>query len=87
MERPALAKELGAHGITVNAIAPGTIHTEATMRVVSPEMLALQRGRQCVDIEGQPEHLVDTLRYFVSEGARFVTGQTIFVDGGAIPHV
>jgi 3-oxoacyl-[acyl-carrier protein] reductase len=82
-----LARELGPQGITVNAIAPGTIHTAATMKVVSPAMLTRQRDRQCVDIEGQPEHLVDTLRYLVSDGASFVTGQTIFVDGGAEPRL
>jgi 3-oxoacyl-[acyl-carrier protein] reductase len=78
-----LARELGRHGITVNSIAPGTIHTAATMKVVSPQVLTTQRAKQSVDIEGQPEHLVDTLRWLVSDGAGFVTGQTVFVDGGA----
>lgn len=82
-----LARELGPLGITVNAIAPGTIHTDATLKVVKPEVLVRQRQRQCVDIEGQPEHLVDTLRYLVSDGAGFVTGQTLFVDGGAEPRL
>ena len=82
-----LSAELGRHGITVNAIAPGTIHTEATMSVVSDTVRTTQLARQNVDIQGQPHHLVATLRHLVSEGASFVTGQTIFVDGGAEPRL
>jgi NAD(P)-dependent dehydrogenase (short-subunit alcohol dehydrogenase family) len=71
----------------VNSIAPGLIHTAATMKVMSESRRGIQFDKQCVPIEGQPEHLVGTLRYLVGEGARFVTGQTIFVDGGAETRV
>jgi NAD(P)-dependent dehydrogenase (short-subunit alcohol dehydrogenase family) len=78
-----LAREFGGDGITVNSIAPGLIHTPATMTVVSESRRESQVAKQAVRIVGQPEHLVGTLRYLVSDGAAFVTGQTIFVDGGA----
>lgn len=82
-----LAQQLGGHGITVNAIAPGTIHTEATMKVVSPELRAQMIAREAVKIEAGPEELVGTLLYLCGDGARFVTAQTIFVDGGAVPRL
>jgi 3-oxoacyl-[acyl-carrier protein] reductase len=82
-----LAREFGRYGITVNAIAPGLIHTAATMKVMSDARREAQRAKQAVDVVGQPEHLVETLRYLVSDGAAFVTGQTIFVDGGAVIRV
>jgi 3-oxoacyl-[acyl-carrier protein] reductase len=82
-----LAKELGPHGITVNSIAPGTIHTEATMTVVPEQLRRAQLSRQAIPKEGMPEDLVGTLLYLVGEGSAWVTAQTIFVDGGAVPRV
>jgi NAD(P)-dependent dehydrogenase (short-subunit alcohol dehydrogenase family) len=81
------AHALGRHGVTVNAIAPGTIHTDATMKVVSDELREQMLGRQAVKIRGMPEDLVGTLLYLVGDGAAFVTGQTIFVDGGAVSRL
>jgi 3-oxoacyl-[acyl-carrier protein] reductase len=82
-----LAHQLGRKGVTVNAIAPGTIHTEATMKVVSAELRAQMIARAAVPIEAGPAELVGTLLYLCSDGASFVTGQTIFVDGGAVPRL
>jgi NAD(P)-dependent dehydrogenase (short-subunit alcohol dehydrogenase family) len=82
-----LARELGPHGITVNAIAPGAVHTDATMKVVSESMLEEMRSRAPIPIRAEPSELVGTLRYLVGDGAAWVTGQTIVVDGGAVPRL
>jgi NAD(P)-dependent dehydrogenase (short-subunit alcohol dehydrogenase family) len=81
-----LARELGAHNICVNAIAPGLTMSEAV--VDNPEWggsagdatvasRALKRAQQPADIVG-------TLLYLASEASDFVTGQTIVVDGGSV---
>ena len=74
--------------IRVNAIAPGFFITEQNRLIVSNEDGSLTpRGQQIVDNTpmgrfGQPEELVGTLLWLVSDGARFVTGTVIPVDGG-----
>jgi NAD(P)-dependent dehydrogenase (short-subunit alcohol dehydrogenase family) len=83
-----LARELGAHNICVNAIAPGLTMSEAV--VDNPEWggaagdatvasRALKRAQQPADIVG-------TLLYLASDASDFVTGQTIVVDGGSVMH-
>lgn len=75
------ARELGQHGITVNAIAPGLIHTEATMVTVSEAGRAALLSQQALKKEGQPGDLVAALRFFCSDGAGWVSGQVTIVDG------
>ncbi|WP_326828895.1 SDR family oxidoreductase [Streptosporangium sp. NBC_01810] len=75
------ARELGKHGITVNTIAPGLIHTEATMVTVSAEARAAMLAQQAVKKEGQPADLVAALRFFCSDEAGWVSGQVTIVDG------
>jgi NAD(P)-dependent dehydrogenase (short-subunit alcohol dehydrogenase family) len=81
-----LARELGAHDICVNAIAPGLTMSEAV--VDNPEWggaagdatvasRALKRAQQPADVVG-------TLLYLASDASDFVTGQTIVVDGGSV---
>jgi NAD(P)-dependent dehydrogenase (short-subunit alcohol dehydrogenase family) len=75
------ARELGKHGITVNAIAPGLIHTEATMVTVSEAGRAALLAQQALKQEGQPQDLVAALRFFCSDEAGWVSGQVTIVDG------
>jgi len=77
-----LAAELGPHGITVNAIAPGPIMTEAT-RLGVPAV-ALEQIAQNTPIakEGMPSDLRGALRFLTSDDAAWMTGQTLVVDGG-----
>jgi NAD(P)-dependent dehydrogenase (short-subunit alcohol dehydrogenase family) len=87
----ALATELGPHGITVNAIAPGLTRTPGTMsRQPDPhaiddpeEMVAFAQGQAIPRVE-RPEDLSGVLAFLASEDAGFVTGQTIWVDGGLV---
>ncbi len=77
-----LARELGPFGITVNAIAPGVIDTEATRMVVPADILS--KGVEATSLRriGHPEDLAPVVGFLCSEGAGYITGQTIIVDGG-----
>jgi NAD(P)-dependent dehydrogenase (short-subunit alcohol dehydrogenase family) len=77
-----LAKELGPHGITVNAIAPGVIDTDATRRVVPADVLETAVGMTALRRIGRPDDLTPVLAFLCSSGAGYITGQTIVVDGG-----
>ncbi len=84
-----LALELGPFGINVNAIAPGFIVTEmtdATARRVGVEPEAYREGAAAatpVRRVGQPEDIAATAAFLCSDEASFITGQTLYVDGGA----
>jgi 3-oxoacyl-[acyl-carrier protein] reductase len=77
----ALAVELGPKGITVNAIAPGLIETEMTENIralAGGEILA----RTALGRYGRAEEVAGAVAYLASEGAGFVTGTTLRIDGG-----
>lgn len=79
----ALARELGADDVTVNAIAPGIVRTPDTARV--PEQtLEAYRLRQAVPRIADPEDLASSLEYLVSRGSGQVTGVVLGVNGGRV---
>ena len=74
----ALAQEIGRKGITVNAIAPGFIKTDMTDGLNEAElknMVPLKRF-------GTPEEVAHTVGFLVTEGAAYITGEVISVNGG-----
>ena len=80
-----LASELGRDGIRVNCIAPGGTATEGYSQIMGGNMaIAEERAKatQLIAEQMTPEAMVGTLLHLVSDGARFVTGQTLVVDGG-----
>lgn len=83
----ALARELGADNINVNAITPGlTLSGPHQEGVLTPEQLADRRKRRCFQRDQYPEDLVGTVIFLSSADSDFMTGQTINVDGGALMH-
>jgi 3-oxoacyl-[acyl-carrier protein] reductase len=79
------ASELATTGITVNAIAPGPTETEL-FRVNSPVGSASeQRFLQGVPMRrlAQPDEIAAAIAFFASDDASYITGQTLFVDGGS----
>jgi len=79
-----LSAELAPQGVTVNAIAPGPIPTDALMSVVTQARLDSIAQNSPIARLGSTADLLHALRYLVSENASWVTGQTLLVDGGWI---
>ena len=77
----ALARELGPRGITVNSIAPGYLRTDMT-ETLSGDQLGQIVRRTPMGRLGTADDVVGALRYLLSDGAGFVTGQVLVVDGG-----
>ena len=82
-----MASELGKHGITVNAIGPGTIETDILNYLPQSEQDRL-RGQNLsktpVGRLGRPEDIVGAAIFLSSEEASYVSGITLFVDGGQL---
>ncbi|GAA6168195.1 3-oxoacyl-ACP reductase FabG [Sessilibacter corallicola] len=76
-----LAKEVGSRGITVNTVAPGFIDTDMT-KVLTDEQKAPMLAAIPLDRLGQPEEIASVVDFLVSDGAAYVTGETIHVNGG-----
>ena len=77
-----LAVELGPRGIRVNAVAPGSILTEATASLLSESDRA-ERARTIPGGRmGRPSDVADAIAYLASSAAEYVTGQVLYVDGG-----
>ena len=84
-----MAVELGAHGILVNAVAPGFMRTPMSMvdgvdETTTPEFLDwyVERGKIPLRRTGLPEDVSGTIVFLGSEYCRYMTGQLLVVDGG-----
>ncbi len=83
----ALAREIGRDEIRVNAIAPTAVVTEGTREFFGPKYegaLDVIKSGQAIRRNPEPDDLIGTLLWLVSDASRFVTGQTISVDGGTV---
>lgn len=76
-----VAKEVGSRGITVNAIAPGFIETDMTA-ALGDNVTDAVAERIALGRLGLPEEVASVVGYLASDGASYITGQTIVVDGG-----
>jgi 3-oxoacyl-[acyl-carrier protein] reductase len=89
-----LAAEVGPTGIRVNAIAPGFVETTMGVRhAIGPdgsvdrekaeEVIARERRRNPLRIEGQPEDVANAVLYLASDASRYMTGQVLHLNGGS----
>jgi NAD(P)-dependent dehydrogenase (short-subunit alcohol dehydrogenase family) len=78
-----LAREFGAHGITVNAIAPGLTEVEATAYVPAERHAFYLAGRALTRAQ-VPDDVTGPVLFLLSDAARFVTGQLLPVNGGFV---
>ena len=82
-----LARELGRDNIRVNALAPSAVMTEGTAEFLGDKLdrgLEVIRAGQSIQRTLEPGDLTGTVAWLVSDASRFVTGQTIAVDGGTV---
>ena len=78
-----LARELGSYNIRVNAIAPGFVRTDMTERRWSdPERLKQEEARIPLGRVAEPSDIVSVALFLASDASRYITGDTILVDGG-----
>jgi NAD(P)-dependent dehydrogenase (short-subunit alcohol dehydrogenase family) len=79
-----LAIEWGPKGVTVNAVGPGIIKTPLTKAYMEqfPDKVKASIANTPLGRLGEPEDVADVVAFLASEKARFITGQTIYVDGG-----
>ena len=78
----ALARELGADGVRVNTLLPGSVETEVPRATVTPDQVAGLIARQALHRRLQPDDIVGAVAFLVSDDAAMVTGQSVLVDGG-----
>ena len=78
----ALARRF-APGSTVNALAPGIIETPMPAHIIAERGDELRRGNPLGRF-GKPEEIAATIEFLLSQGAGYITGQTINVDGGTV---
>ena len=80
-----MALELAPSGVTVNVIAPGTIITDMNRSLHSDPDVAKERLRAIPMARfGQPGDIAETAMFLASEGAGYITGNAIYVDGGMV---
>ncbi|TFY57711.1 hypothetical protein EVG20_g8433 [Dentipellis fragilis] len=78
------ARELGPNGITVNSYAPGIVVTPLTLRNFGAEFLESQKPSCALGDHGTPEDIAALVSFLASKESRFITGQTIMIDGGRL---
>ncbi|MDE5688280.1 MAG: SDR family oxidoreductase [Paramuribaculum sp.] len=81
-----IATQYGKQGIRCNAVAPGIIMTGAVTENLDEATRRVFLEQNALDTLGQPEDIAATVRFLAGDGARYITGQTIIVDGGLTCH-
>jgi 3-oxoacyl-[acyl-carrier protein] reductase len=81
------ARELGPHGVTVNAISPGYVETERLRATLPPERLDALARQIPVGRIGTPAEIGSAVAFLASDGAAFVNGAVIDVHGGRMEYV
>ncbi len=76
-----MAKEVGSRGITVNTVAPGFIDTDMTKELNDDVKTAILGGIPLARL-GNPEEIAHAVSFLASEGASYITGETLHVNGG-----
>ncbi|MCF3101246.1 SDR family oxidoreductase [Streptomyces roseoverticillatus] len=80
----ALAKEIGERGITVNCVAPGPLKTSFFYPAETDENIAWLKSMSINGDIGDPDDVVPVVRFLASPEARWVTAQTVYVNGGLV---
>ncbi|MCH2454261.1 MAG: 3-oxoacyl-ACP reductase FabG [Idiomarina sp.] len=76
-----LAKEVAARGITVNCVAPGFIDTDMTKALTEEQKESIFANIPAARL-GKPDEIASAVTFLASDGAAYITGETIHVNGG-----
>ncbi|MCU7917358.1 MAG: 3-oxoacyl-ACP reductase FabG [Candidatus Thiodiazotropha sp. (ex Dulcina madagascariensis)] len=76
-----LAREVGSRGITVNSVAPGFIETDMTKELPEAQRKSLEAAIPLQKM-GQPEDIASAVLFLAGESGRYITGETLHVNGG-----
>jgi len=76
-----MAREVASHGITINVVAPGFIDTDMTKALSDDQKEAIFKDIPANRL-GEPDEIAATVAFLVSDGAAYITGETIHVNGG-----
>jgi NAD(P)-dependent dehydrogenase (short-subunit alcohol dehydrogenase family) len=82
-----IAVSHGKQGIRCNAVVPGLIATQAAKDNLPPMLWQIQESENLTPYVGVPEDIAYTVAFLASDEARYITGQSIVVDGGAAAHI
>jgi 3-oxoacyl-[acyl-carrier protein] reductase len=81
------ALELAPFSVTINAVVPGEVRTEG-LAGLGEEAMATMISYIPLRSLGEPEDIANTVLFLASDGARFITGQSVVVDGGqTLPEI
>ena len=81
----AAAIDLAPHNIRVNAVGPGSIDTEMMAGVnANPQAFAVAMSRTPLKRPGTAEEVANVVAFLVSDKSSYVTGETIYIDGGRL---
>lgn len=79
-----MAHELGDDGIRVNSISPGATYTEVPRGTVSPEQRTAMQASQALHRDAGPDDMTGVVAFLLSDDSRWITGQTLSVNGGVL---
>ncbi len=81
-----VATQYGAQNVRCNAVAPGAVMTPALQNNLSPEAIEKIRSHNALPFIGEPEDIAAAMLFLASDESRYITGQTLVVDGGMTSH-
>jgi len=81
-----LARTYGPHGITVNVVSPGQVHTPMLMTGLAQEVYETMRLQTPLGYVAEPDDLVGPVLFLASDHARYITGATLNVSGGFLMY-
>lgn len=81
-----LARELGPHGVRVNAIAPSVIETDMVRAALTPDVMPQVLAQFPLQRLARPDDVARLAVFLASDAASFITGETVAVDGGFLAH-
>ena len=81
-----MSTQMGKKNIRCNAVAPGLVLTPAAVNNLNEDVRNIFLGQCATPYLGEPEDVAATIAFLASNDARYITGQTIVVDGGLTIH-